>query len=364
MQNELETAVILREVERCEDSEDLRRVLRQYQGHYLDWQEFIREALDEGGYSYEKLAGRCGVSKNTVKSWCQRGGAPRCRNTYLKLAFGLGMNVEETNRLLIRYGGYPGLYARELFDAVCLFLLERRARLDVSHGYGDAELLFEACSGRAALQDQNLETRALETRIRSLRDTEEFIRFSAEYAASFAERRGGLCQYLRTYVAAKQEEARLLGDKASVRRYFADSGIPSRYGKVYSRIVRHGIVPRKEQLIALGLYLEMTVDELNRLLRLAGMEPLCAKNRLECVIIYALQQLCLLHPELPLSNALLMLRVAEDAQLRREYQEIVAEYTANHYRSADSDPESVAAYVRDILAEIDEGQARELLELL
>ncbi|MDO4553419.1 MAG: hypothetical protein Q4C22_07800, partial [Bacillota bacterium] len=358
--NELETMFLFQEVERCEDTEDVREILRRYDSSFLSWQREINRLVDESGCSYQKLGERCGISKNTIKSWCLRGGAPRCRNTYLKLAFGLEMSAKEADRLLVRYGGYPGLYARDLFDAVCIFLLDRQVRRRERVSYEDARALFARCNGQSRAADENLDTVTVAETIRKIEDEEEFIAFVESHKDAFCRGRSALSKYLRTYVEARSRELGGTGESTSLHGYFSASGIPSRYEKIFSNLSLYGVIPRREQLMALGLFLEMTPEELNRTLVLAGMEPLCAKNRLECVLIYALQQLCLLHPELPLSNAMLLLAATEDPALAEECRRIVAEYTERTYRCDHRDLETVADYVRQLFRELDLEQSEEL----
>ena len=44
----------------------------------------------------------------------------------------------------------------------------------------------------------------------------------------------------------------------------------------------------RKKLITLGLYLNMTVDQINTMLELAQMEPLSVSNPVECAMIYAI----------------------------------------------------------------------------
>ncbi len=94
------------------------------------------------------------------------------------------------------------------------------------------------------------------------------------------------------------------------------------------------------------------------------MEPLSVRDRLDRVLIYALQQLALTHPELALGNATGLLSVTRDAGTRRRCGELAREYWQNGYRSGPDDVESVARYVRTLLERLDLEEADELLPLL
>ena len=359
MRDETKTAVIARAAETCEDTEDVRAMLRLYDGYYVSWQKHLVRLLDESGLSYAKFAERCALSKNTVKKWCTQGGAPRSRSTCLKIAFGLDMDAAETSRLLVRYGGYHGLYAKDLFDACCIFLLDRKTRAR----YDDAVRLFNRCAqDTPAPTADPLSTVVAREQIAEAQTERDFVAFTRQYGAALARRNEKLSVYLRDLLTARIRTG--VGDAESVHAYFSDNCIPARYEKLVSQICTHGLTPRRETLLALGIHLELTPEELSELLRRAGMEGLCAKNRLECVILYALRQLCLLHPELPLSNAMQLLAVTQDEQTAGACRSIVQEYTETQYHCAADDAVSVADEVRRLLAALDLEEAGELLALL
>lgn len=364
--NFLETFLIEQEAGRCEDSEDLREILAQYDAHYLSWQSCINRLLDESGLSYNRFAEKCGISKNTLKKWCVEGGAPRCRNTFLKIGFGLGMEQGQIDRLLVRYGGYHGLYPKDLFDAVCIYVLKKRADGDERYSYAYAEALYERCLSEGPVEDADyLSTALVREQILGIDTEEDFVAFAEANSGLLSGKREKLNAYLRDFIALHQNEmARIAGTKVSLHAAASYMGLPPRFEKILSNLTRHGRVPRREQLIALGLHLEMTPAELDRLLVLADMEGLCAKNRLECILIYALQSLCLLHPELPFSNATQLLAVTKDPEIRRQCRETVEEYTSRAYLCDQREAEAVSDYVRGILEEMDVEEATELLRLL
>lgn len=366
MNNELETLTILNHVERCEDTDDIRAILKEYDRNYLCWQRYISALLDESGLSYGKFAERCEISKNTLKKWCTTGGIPRCRNTYIKIGFGLAMSTNEVNTLLVRYGGYHGLNAKDLFDAVCIYLLEKQVTTYESYAYSDALELYNKCLGeKTSCEIESVETVALMNEIKSFITEDDFITFTKNYGAMFCKDRPKLVSYLQAYLSAKMLSMEITDDKKqSIHSYFLSCGIPLRYEKILSNIFAHGAVPRREQMISLGIYLEMMPDELNKLLSLSGMEELCAKNRIECIIIFALHNLCLTHPEIPLSNAMQLMSVSNDNDLVESCARTVKEYTKNIYHCEDSDVKSVAEYIRQILTELDLDAAHEIIELL
>ena len=355
----LDTIFLAEQAERCEDTDDLRQVLRLYDQYYLRWQTFINQALDASGLSYTQLAKDCGISKNTLKKWCVSGGAPRSRPTYIKIGFGLGMEEKEINRLLVRYGGYHGLYAKDLFDAACIFTLQQGGT------YGDAETLYRRCADEEPNGSEQMETIHLHQRLCGLTGPEQFLAFVQANQEWFTGRREKLCQYIRDFLHMRQWElANIEGHTFSLHAWAVEVGLPSRFEKILSNLYQHGIVPRREQLIALGLHLDMTPESLNIMLELANMERLCARNRLECVLIYALQKIDLLNPDLSFSNAQQLLQITQDPALRTSCQHVVREYLENNYHSSEEESVSVVETVAAILSDLNLEEAEELLELV
>lgn len=377
MRNELETVTIAREVESCEDTAELGEILKKYEEYYVSWKSCVNRLLDESGLSYVRFAEKCGVSKNTVKKWSREGGAPRSRNTFIKIGFGLTMDPGQVSRLLVRYGGYHGLSPKDPFDAVCIYALQRRAAGDDTYTFARAESLYSRCAfyadetagspkaGKDGFGDTieaggksvYLETVMAEELLLNMQTEEDVLRFTAENPELFQRRGKKLASYVEDYLRAKWQGKNVSAALNTI-------GLPKRFEKILSGLFVHGSIPRREKLIALAIHLEMSPEETDRLLILAGMEGLCAKDRLECVVIYALQQICLLHPELPLSNAMELLAVSRDEELRRRCRDIVEEYTVNCYRCSEEEADSAADYVRDLLCSLDLEEAGELLELI
>ena len=355
MTDSFSTVRLRDEAERAEDLEDLRALLARCEQVYTSWQREFSRLLDESGLSYTALVARSGLSRGTLRRWCRGGGAPRCRSEYLRLAFAFGMTPAETDVLLTRYGGYPGLYPRDRFDAACLFLLQRGGAR-----YEDAEALFSLCERDGEpIADRTASAAAA---LRTVATQEEFL--------AFARRSGvisGAHEPLRAFVEARLHASGLdpvTGESLSVHALFSYERIPARFEKDVSLLLTRGVVPRRERLIALGLRLGLLTDGLNELLALAGMEPLCAKNRVECILIGALQQLELLHPELSLDSAAKLLGAANSPELADQCRALLSECAAREYKSAPEEIGSAAEYLRGVLRDLAPEEAGELLGFL
>ena len=77
-----------------------------------------------------------------------------------------------------------------------------------------------------------------------------------------------------------------------------DATFLNMYYKRRHKMKKYHKLPSRLFLIALGLRLALPLEEINRLLSLAGMSPLYAKDRLEGTIIFYVNKLMLYHPAL------------------------------------------------------------------
>ena len=348
------------EVSRCEAVADVLALLQDGDGWAEPWQAFFSGLLDASGLGYVRFAARCGLSKNTVKRWRLQGGAPKSRDTYIKVGFGAAMPPQAVSDMLSRYGGYCGLNPRDPFDACCVFCLQRRAQGDVRYDYAAAEALYRRLlAGQGTGGPSNLTTTRLMARLSAVETEQGLGVFLQAFGAELTGRKQKLERYLDEYLTVHRLEAARDGG-GSVHSL----GLPPWAEKQLSLLRCHGIVPRRRSLTALGLHLNMTLEELDVLLHYAGMEPLRARDRLECVLIYALQQLAITHPELALGNATALLAVTRDARTRQRCTELAREYWQAGYRSEDGDVESVAGYVRHVIEQMELDEADELLDLL
>lgn len=348
------------ELSQCETIADVVALLEEQDTWVESWQTFFSGLLDSSGLSYGRFSARSGLSKNTVKRWCQQGGAPKSRDTYVKVGFGASMTPEAVSEMLSRYGGYCGLNPRDPFDACCIFCLQRRSRGDLRYDYGASEALYQRFLQRRPAENlSSLSTTKLMAHLSTIDTETEFAAFLREFEGELTGRKQKLEPYLEEYLTVQRLEAARSGGGS-----LHSLGFPAQVEKQLSLLKRHGVIPRRRSLIALGLHLNMTLEELDRLLCYAGMDPLRTRDRLECVLIYTLQHLSLTHPELALGNATALMAITRDAATRQRCTELAREYWKAGYQSEPEDIESAAAYVRCVLEQLDLEESAELLSLL
>jgi transcriptional regulator with XRE-family HTH domain len=91
------------------------------------FQRTFKEFCVMSGMSQEGIAERSMLSHGFVNNLLNNAKRPS-RDTVIKLAFGLGLNVEDTSRLL-KLAGHGELYPRMERDAIILFCLNKGVTL-------------------------------------------------------------------------------------------------------------------------------------------------------------------------------------------------------------------------------------------
>ena len=134
------------------------------------------------------------------------------------------------------------------------------------------------------------------------------------------------------------------------------------FNTMISKLRCYGIVPSRTHLIALGIYLGMTADDIDIMLGFAGMEPLCAKDKLESIIVFAAGNAILQNPEIEFSNAFLLRQYTKNAGLKARCDSIIDKFEMMDYRF-DSNTD-LFEYITDALFHIDSGLADDIFYLL
>lgn len=358
------------DVSRAGDIDDMREILHKYSNSYISWKRFINDILAFYSYKVSQLSAACGFSRNTIKKWRDNGDMPHSRKEFIKLGFGIGMSLEDINDLLQRYGKYPKLYAKNIEDALYIYGLTHDKTFAETESLAKKLLAyFDVLSERPQAADISdpESTQGFQARIAQLNKEDDLLGFIDEHKAVFDSVYERLTAYIDMFINERTinytgtDESlslnSLLGGKIEnplVVGYFND---------MVSALRTRKVIPNRLRLVALGVHLEMTVDELDKLLELANMERLCPKDKVECAVIYAIESLLLNDPD-DLVGGLLE-RLEADSQTKNRCLSIMDKYrrteeeTENDYSQSD-----LAAYLADTLKTLDIEDAQALLALL
>ena len=323
--------ILMEELNRCSRDEELLDFLHYYESKQRNWKEFMQEQLFDLELSYEKFGKRCGFSKNTIRSWCVDGVLPRSREHFIKLGFGLDMNEEQLNRLLQDYGGYASLYAKDVYDAICIYVIRQRKEHPGDEAYSYPALVhyrerYEAmCQGHSFDQEyrDRVTTGVMHEKLLLIADEWEFDAFMTEHMDIFRGTHSKLIDYMENYIKMRGG-ARYEGEEAqSLHQLARRFEKPQGFEVAYSKLKRHGILPERNMLIDFGIGMTMTLAEINQLLELAQMRPLDVRNRYECIMIYLFHNHENANPMLSLDNAYSMKEVTQHPEILKHCEEII-----------------------------------------
>ena len=366
-------------MERCEDIDDIRNLIKLHSEYYTNWKRYINNLVDlYGGYSINKFAAKCGFSKNTIRSWCNKGIVPRNRKEFIKLGMGLGMSEEEINHLLQRYAKYPKLYAKNIDDAIYLFAIHNRKDFEYTECLRAALIdrfqLIELTRGsiqlftRESIQLNTLyKTEKVRQDLLAIQFEEELIAFIDTHLDMFAAVYNDLINFIDNYILINTLDNVSFASEESLYSFLKskinNTRLISLFSNMISMLRKHRAIPDKTKLIAFGLYLNMSVSELNMMLQKAGMEPLCARDKTESVVIYALNDIFLKNPDLELSNKQLLEGFVNDKALQAECRHFIHISDEYGYQSEFTD-DDLTYYIKKQLENIDLDDVKDLLELL
>lgn len=328
-----DTTYLNDELNDCKNDEELREFLKDNEKNCINWKKYINNLVDISGMSYEKFANKCGFSKNTIKKWCLNGMKPQNRKAFIKLGFGLKMNVLEINTLLSKYGQYSELYPKDIYDAICIFVINKRENNwdDERYQYSSLEKWIKKYENMVSnyklsknRQKDILDTKAFYLKLEDINEDEEFEKFMYENKDVFFSSFLKLSNYINDFIKARiRNKSYEVDEKYSFHKIMKESNLGIKYEKMISNLNTKGIVPPREALIVIGISLNMTLKDINTMLKLAYMKELYVKNKVECIIIYALNDICRKNPYIELDNAIILEEITSDVELKKEYTKFI-----------------------------------------
>lgn len=280
----LETEYIREEIARCEDIGELKnRIFPMIKTQQEEWIMKVNEIISENGYTKSKFADLCGVSRVTVDKWC-KGSVPKNRETFLRIGMAAQYDLEHMNVFLQRYGRYPALYSKSLEDCVCRFVL--------SQEYGEERIekyryilnkIKESIVRDENASTENVSTAKFDVKLSEIRNEDELENFITDNIAIFSYAYHKFYAYIKMCINANYQQY-----AASIYEMAEGQGWSSSLRQCVSAIRQNKWYPTRNKIISLGIHLSMDHEQIDNMLELAHMEPLCAKNIFESVIMFIL----------------------------------------------------------------------------
>ncbi|MBQ9521065.1 MAG: hypothetical protein IJR72_00665 [Oscillospiraceae bacterium] len=316
---ERKTKILMDEIERCDNPEDYNQLVDEHSALYVGWGEHICSLLYERGKTVKDIMRGCGISKSGAEQFLRV--IPTKRDNVIMTAMILGLDLDETNELLTRWAKFQKLYAKNPLDAIWIYLIERGGAEAATN---PAEL-FEAYKTRynrlhkAYLKEHGytpddeipdtriafdiIEEAVAKSSANSAARDQNFTRFMKQLLPAFDAGYQKLIDYIESlFRNIEKEDDEALGiviEKDPERDGKIRSVSPNEafdgygswktaYFRRIQKLKKEREVPERVFLIALGFHMRQTLEEINHLLELAGMAPLCARDHLEGAIAFHL----------------------------------------------------------------------------
>ncbi len=286
--SEITTGYLYDVASRSESLEEYKKLLVSIADQKKNWTQIIKQIVSDNGYSASEFGKICGVSRQAAQKW-MNGAVPKKRETFIRIGFAAHYNLEQMNYFLQRYGRCNKLYPKCLEDSVYIFVLNSDT---IEHTYQSCQsiidlLKVELTTTEEDNQNESFETIALLESLSSLSTLPEMLAFVAENTSVYRDQYSKLYAYVEDFI-----QRNLLSDGIE-----EDSVYSLANSQQWSSSLRHCVseisqkkwYPDRNKIISLGIHLNMDVDQINKMLELAQMEELCAKNPFENAIIYALE---------------------------------------------------------------------------
>lgn len=283
-----DTGTIYDMVIQCDDVNDFRKeILSILQNQRDTWQIKINEILQQNGYTTRKMAQLCRVSETAVRKW-RNGALPQSREMYLRIGFAAGYDLDEMNAFLQRYGRCPQLYVKSLEDSVCMFVLRSQVLPHTYESYlGLLDSVRQELQGTQHGGAAACSTMQLSEYFCTVTSREEMLEFVRQNATSYRQSYARLYNYILAYLRFNLMDAE--NEQSSFHSMATESQWSSSLRHCISEIRNKRWFPLRHKVISLGLHLNMDVEGINELLRLAQMEDLCPKNPVEATVIFSVE---------------------------------------------------------------------------
>ena len=322
---------IRNEIAKCEDIEELKeKIFPLLHTQQTEWSKKINEIIKERSLTKSKFAELCSISRVSVDKWC-KGSLPKNRETFLKIGMIAQYDIERMNQLLQRYGRYPALYSKNLEDCVCIFVLNHWSGEEALQKY---EYILNKIKENI-IRDENVEvqenisTVKFDAKLSEVQDEDGLEQFITDNIAMFTNAYHKFYAYVKMNITANYMAPAYAG---SVFEMAQVQGWSSSIRQCVSAIRQNKWYPTRNKIISLGLHLSMDQEQIDEMLVLAHMEPLCVKNIFESVIIFILENASL-------NNILDM-------------------------NSDDYDPDELCNYARKILSKLEISEVEEFISEL
>ena len=289
----LDTIMIKDTIERCETLDDYKEMfeknLHEQSSFYSNWGNHINNLRCEHSLMPTDIAKGLGVSKASASRFINN--IPSKRRNVIMLAMMFHMNLDETNELLVRWAKYQKLYVKNPEDAIWIYMINTQkfdspAKTFEAYYNGYLKLIPQTTSDSLA---RNINTLRLDKELLEIINDKAFMDWMVEQIPVHKK----CCHKLIDHLD-------LLLSEESINQWFGNNETLKR-DKYYRKIrdlKEKGRIPERDFLISLGLRLKLGTEAINELLNAAGMGPLLAKDQIEGLVMFFIEELYCTYPSM------------------------------------------------------------------
>lgn len=291
----MKTQTIIDAIERCESMDDYKKMfiheIHEDQLFYSDWEKHISTLLREHALTRADIARGLNVSRATATKFIES--IPSKRKNVVMIAMMLHMNLEETNELLVRWARFQKLYVKNPEDAIWIYLINNKK-------YDSPAAAFELLYGKyldLAYKETpsdsygHTNTRALDSELMKIVKDDEFINWMSGHISEHKTCCDKLVHCLDAFLNESGEFInQWFGSNETMKR--------DKYYRIIRELKEKGRIPARDFLISLGLHLKLGTRKINELLEAAGMGGVLAKDQLEGLIMFFIEELYCSYPSM------------------------------------------------------------------
>ena len=306
----MKTQMFRRRVENCDNKEDLLKLLQDNEDVFITWKTIFQELMQRCyNPPMYRLAQYCGVSEATAKTWKNK--IPTKREYIIAIGMFCRLDLGEINRLLKRYAKFSELYPKNPEDAIYIFLINNNRPFSEAKKYQSLFVnIIKNKEKRKLYEFSSKGTNYVKNELLKARTESEFESFMLGNIDEFKGAYIKVAEYIDAYMKA---QGNVNINKLAKER---NEKVGRLYNNAYTKLKNYAIVPKRSVLLAMAINIGMTAEDIDQLLELAGMEKLCPKDRLECLVIYILEDLYINEPDnIPYEE----LRKSQNELLRNKY---------------------------------------------
>lgn len=207
-------------------------------------------------------------------------------------------------------------------------------------------------------------TEQLEDELLSIKTLLSFETFIEKNAQAFAGSYAKLIDFIDSYVLMHTTNTGEISGTLNsfLNEHIDNTTVVAGFNTMVSKLRCYGTVPSRTSLIALGIHFGMTAEHISTMLGRAGMEALCAKDKLESIIIFAAECAIMQNPGIEFSNALLFRQYTKNADMKAKCDAVINRLEMTDYQSDDNT--DLFEYITNAPFHIDSDITDEILYLL